>query len=214
MILSTGTYLPVSGDHYIGCWAAVSTDSAQNPFARKQEVSAIFPNQVEPLRVLHKVAQPDFPSAHPQDPEKPDTGVSSTPVSKDTVSNLIPVSDKQGYPEAKKSGFLKIPHEVLDTILPRLEPSEAVVFLRLYRLSVGFNQKTCTVGMSTLMRVSNLSESCCRRALRRLRELGLIRQLEVLNTKEVKGTIYQINTGVDLKPVSFPDRCQIETQYI
>ncbi len=133
------------------------------------------------------------------------------PVSANTVSSLIPVSEKQGYPEAKRSGYMKIPNEVLDTILPRLEPPEAVVFLRLYRLSVGFNQKTCTVGMSTLMRVSNLSESCCRRALRRLMELGLICQLEVLNTKEVKGTTYQINTGVDLKPVSIPDRCQTET---
>ncbi len=42
-------------------------------------------------------------------------------------------------------------------------------------------------------------------------ELGLIRQLEVLNTREVKETTYQINTGVDLKPVSIPDRCQAET---
>jgi hypothetical protein len=42
-------------------------------------------------------------------------------------------------------------------------------------------------------------------------ELGLIRQLEVLNTKEVKGTTYQINTGVDLIPVSIPDGCQAES---
>jgi hypothetical protein len=131
-----------------------------------------------------------------------------------TVSNLIPVSEKQGCPEGTKSGYLKIPHEVLDILLPRLEPCETVVFLRLNRLSVGFNQKTCTVGMSTLMRVSNLSESGCRRALRRLIQLGLIHQLEVINTKEVKGTTYPIDTGVDWKPVSVPDRCQIETQYI
>ena len=38
----------------------------------------------------------------------------------------------------------------------------------------------------------------------------MIRQLEVLNTKEVKRTTYQINTGVDLKPVSIPDQCQSE----
>jgi hypothetical protein len=68
--------------------------------------------------------------------------------------------------------------------------------------------------MSTLMRVSNLSESGCRQALRRLIQLGLIRQLEVINTREVKGTIYPIDTGVDWKPVLAPDRCQIETQCI
>ncbi len=190
---------------------SASLSMAIRPFARKQEVTAILLNQVSPLRVLCKGTQAQLPPARTPDSEKSDTGSSSTPVSEDTVSNLIPVCEKQGYPEVKKSDFLKISHEVLDTLLPHLEPSEAVVFLRLYRLSVGFNQKTCTVGMSTLMRVSNLSESCCRRALRRLIELGLIRQLEVLNTREVKGTTYQINTGVDLKPVSIPDRCQAGT---
>jgi hypothetical protein len=162
---------------------SASLSRAIRPFARKQEVTAISPNQGGPLRVLRKATQAQLPPARTPDSGKSDSGVCSTPVSEDTVSNLVPVSEKQGYAEAKKSGFLKIPHEVLDTILPRLEPSEAVVFLRLYRLSVGFNQKTCTVGMSTLMRVSNLSESCCRRALRHLMELGLIRQLEVLNTR-------------------------------
>ena len=46
-------------------------------------------------------------------------------------------------------------------------------------------------------------------------ELGLIRQLKVLNTREVKGTTYQINTGVDLKPrmvkklMRSPDRAAV-----
>ena len=190
---------------------SASLSRAIRPFAGRQETTPTVQNQVESLRVLPKEAQYELSLVRPQDPEKIETGVNSTPVLANTVSNLKPVSEKQVYPETKKSGFLKIPHEVLDTILPRLEPSEAVLFLRLYRLSVGFNQKTCTVGMSTLMRGSNLSESCCRRALRRLIELGLIRQLEVLNTKNVKGTTYQINTGVDLKPVSIPDRSQSET---
>jgi hypothetical protein len=190
---------------------SASLSRAIRPFAGKQETTAISPNQVEPLRFVREGIQSELPPARPQDPEKLETGFSSTPVSVDTVSNLIPVSEKQGCPEGTKSGYLKIPHEVLDTLLPRLGPSEAVVFLRLYRLSVGFNQKICTVGISTLMRVSNLSESGCRRALRRLIQLGLIRQLEVINTRAVKGTTYQINTGIDLKPVSIPDRCQPET---
>ena len=61
------------------------------------------------------------------------------------------------------------------------------------------------------MRACSISESTCRRALRRLIELGIIRQLEVVNTKDVKGTTYQIETGVNLKPVSNPDRPQPDT---
>jgi DNA-binding Lrp family transcriptional regulator len=67
------------------------------------------------------------------------------------------------------------------------------------------------VGLTGLMRACSISESTCRRALRRLIELGFIRQLEVINTKEVKGTTYQIETGVNLKPVSNPNRSQSDT---
>ena len=59
-----------------------------------------------------------------------------------------------------------------------------------------------SVGLAGLMRACNLSENTCRRALRRLVELGIIRQLEVVNTKAVKGTTYQIETGVKSEPVS------------
>src|SRR5262249_21462218 len=103
------------------------------------------------------------------------------------------------------------PNEILDLVLPTLDPSEAVVFLRLYRLSIGFNQTTCTVGITSLIRVCNISESTCRRALRRLLELKLIRQVEVVNTREVKGTTYQINTGAKMIPVSNLDRCHSDT---
>jgi len=184
-----------------------SLSKAINPAARKRDATARILEQIEPLPIFGRQIPTLSSSEDSLLIDATGAGVKSTPVSVNTVSNLTPVPEKQGYPEAKRSGYLKIPHDILDTILPRLEPSEAVVFLRLYRLSVGFNQRTCTVGMSTLMRVSNLSESCCRRALRRLMELGVIRQLGVLNTREVKGTTYQINTGVDLKPVSIPDRC-------
>jgi hypothetical protein len=124
-------------------------------------------------------------------------------VSEDTVSNLTPVSKTQGCEETRKTGYLKIPNEILDLVLPSLDPSEAVVFLRLYRLSLGFNQNICVVGVTSLVRVCNISESTCRRALRRLLELKLIRQVEVVNTREVKGTTYQINTGIKFRPVSF-----------
>src|SRR5262249_28870037 len=78
------------------------------------------------------------------------TGVKSRPVSVNTVSNLTPVSNSEGSTQARRQGYLRIPNEILDSILPGLQPTEAVVFLRLYRLSVGFNQTCCTVGTGGL----------------------------------------------------------------
>ena len=187
-----------------------SLSKAINPAARKRDATARILEQIEPLPIFGKTGRAPSSSEEPE-PDNPDTGVKLIPVSEDTVSKLTPVSNLQGSSERRKSGYLKIPNEILDSILPTLDPSEAVIFLRLYRLSAGFNQIFCTVGMASLMRVSNISETTCRRALRRLIELGVIQQMEVVNTKEVKGTTYQINTGVNLRPVSNSDRCQSDT---
>src|SRR2546428_385485 len=188
-----------------------SLAKAINPTARKQEATTKILEQFEPLPILSRSAQAPAPVPNRSVSDSADTGVNSTPVSADTVSKLTPVPKSQGREQPKKAGYLKVPNEILDQVLPSLDPSEAVVFLRLYRLSIGFNQPTCTVGMTGLMRACNVSESTCRRALRRLVKLNLIRQLEVVNTKEVKGTTYQIDTGVNLKPVSNSDRCQSDT---
>jgi len=179
---------------------------AISPSTSKQNATTRILEQFEPLPILRPPAAPTKPR---QDNE--DTGVNSTPVSGDTVSKLTPVSKTQGSAEPRRSGYLKVPNEILDQILPSLDPSEAVIFLRLCRLSVGFNQPTCTVGLTGLMRACNVSESTCRRAVRRLIELGFIRQVEVVNSKEVKGTTYQIETGVNLTPVSNPNRSQPDT---
>jgi len=183
---------------------------AISPSTSKQNATTRILEQFEPLPILRSPQAPATPPTSTK-PDTEDTGVNSTPVSVDTVSKLAPVSKTQGSAEPRRSGYLKVPNEILDQILPSLDPSEAVVFLRLYRLSVGFNQPTCTVGLTGLMRACNVSESTSRRALRRLIELGFIRQLEVVNTKEVKGTTYQIETGVNLKPVSNPNRSQPDT---
>jgi DNA-binding Lrp family transcriptional regulator len=170
---------------------------AITPDARKQDATSKILEPFEPAPLFGKSSSA--------------TGVKSRPVSVNTVSSLTPVSDSEGSAQPKRQGYLKIPNEILDSVLPALEPTEAVIFLRLYRLSVGFNQTCCTVGTGGLRRACNVSESTCRRALRRLIELGFIRQLEVVNTKEIKGTTYQIQTDVNLKPVSKRDRCQSET---
>ena len=160
-----------------------SLNKAINPTARKQEATTKILEQFEPLPILSRSAQAPAFSPDLAVSGVNDTGVNSTPVSVDTVSKLKPVSNIQGSVEPRRSGYLKVPNDILDQILPSLDPSEAVVFLRLYRLSVGFNQPTCTVGLTGPMRVCNISESTCRRALGHLIELRFIRQLEVVNQR-------------------------------
>jgi DNA-binding Lrp family transcriptional regulator len=181
-------------------------NSAIRPSRTQKDATVRVLDQFDPLPILRRSTPSDGVK-----PESSQAGVNLTPVSVNTVSNLTPVSNSEGSREARRSGYLKVPNEILDQVLPSLESSEAVVFLRLYRLSIGFNQPTCTVGMTGLMRACNLSESTCRRALRRLIELGYLRQFGVVNTREVKGSTYQIETGVNLIPVSKPDRCQFDT---
>jgi DNA-binding Lrp family transcriptional regulator len=183
---------------------------AISPSTSKQNATTRILEQFEPLPILRPPGAPVTPPTRPK-LDNEDTGANSTPVSAGTVSKLAPVSKTQGSAEPRRSGYLRVPNEILDQVLPALDPSEAVVFLRLYRLSVGFNQPTCTVGLAGLIRACNLSENTCRRALRRLTELGITRQLEVVNTKEVKGTTYQIETGVNLRPVSNLNRSQPDT---
>jgi hypothetical protein len=183
---------------------------AISPSTSKQNATRRILEQFEPLPILRPPPAPSTPPTRPK-LDMEDTGTNLTPVSADTVSKLAPVSKMQGSAEPRRSGYLKVPNEILDQILPSLDPSEAVVFLRLYRLSVGFNQPTCTVGLAGLMRACNLSENTCRRGLRRLIELGIIDQLEVVNTKEVKGTTYQIETGANLRPVSNLNRSHSDT---
>jgi hypothetical protein len=190
---------------------SASLSKAISPATRKRDATSLILEQIEPLPVIQRTSEAETEIQTSSQPSGPDAGVKSTPVSVNTVSNLIPVSNSKGYAAAKSSGYLKLPNEILDAILPYLDPSEAVIFLRLYRLSVGFNQTCCTVGMAALMRACNVSESTCRRALRRLTDIGLVHPLEVVNTRELKGTTYRIDTGINLKPASGRHRYQTDT---
>ena len=93
-------------------------------------------------------------------------------------------------------GFLKIPNDVVDRVLPTLEPTEAIIYLRLYRLSHGFGQKTCRVSLPTLAERCKCHVNTARRSLRALRNAGLIRDQGMTNTGYSDGgTHYEILLG-------------------
>jgi hypothetical protein len=78
-------------------------------------------------------------------------------------------------------GFLKLPNDLLDSILPMLDPVDAVLYLRLYRLSHGFGQTYCKVSLPTLANRCKCSLNTARRGLRNLVNAGLIKQTGTVN---------------------------------
>ncbi len=126
-----------------------------------------------------------------------DTGANITPVKTAPVSKITPVQflhQPKDTQKSAKTGFLRIPNSIIDEWIPKLTPVEAVVFLRLYRLSIGFNKTECLVGTATLAKTCNISENTCRTALRRLIDLEMIRSVEIINSKDIKGTLYEVRT--------------------
>lgn len=92
-------------------------------------------------------------------------------------------------------GHLRVANEVIYTILPTLKPSEAIVLLRLYALSHGFQKNTCTVSLDKLANGCNLSRTQTRVCVRNLERKKLIKSLGMDNTnsqKELRGLHFEV----------------------
>jgi hypothetical protein len=92
-------------------------------------------------------------------------------------------------------GHLRVPNEVLYNILPTLKPSEAIVLLRLYALSHGFQKNTCTVSLDKLASGCNLSRTQTRVCVRNLERKKLIKGQGIDNTnsqKELRGLHFEV----------------------
>jgi hypothetical protein len=92
-------------------------------------------------------------------------------------------------------GHLRLPNEILYNIFPTLKPSEAIVLLRLYALSHGFQKNTCTVSLDKLANGCNLSRTQTRVCVRNLERKKLIKGQGIDNTnsqKELRGLHFEI----------------------
>jgi hypothetical protein len=70
----------------------------------------------------------------------------SSPLLEKTVA-VVSTPAAETTPVQIKKGYQRIPNEVMDNILPTMRPAEQAVYLRLYRLSHGFNQRTCRMSI-------------------------------------------------------------------
>ncbi len=94
-------------------------------------------------------------------------------------------------PEAR--GELRIPNTIMDHLLPLLDPTAGMLYLRLYRLSHGYRRDTCTVGRDKLSKVLNTSSRTVFRAIDTLEKLGLIERLGTQFGGELKGNTFKVN---------------------
>jgi hypothetical protein len=99
-----------------------------------------------------------------------------------------------------KPGVLIVPNTIVDELLPQLDPSEAVVYLRLYRLTAGWNRPTCMVGAAGLARATKLGERTVMRIVASLEAKGLIERIAAKHTgaNSERGNVYRVNAPVEV----------------
>jgi hypothetical protein len=98
-------------------------------------------------------------------------------------------------PVRQTGGHTRVTHEVSDGMLPTLDVYAQSILQRLLRLSWGWSQDTCKVGLPRLAEATNMSESKARRAVRVLIARGIIevvsQDFSSVNQAE-RGTTYRI----------------------
>jgi Helix-turn-helix domain len=88
-----------------------------------------------------------------------------------------------------KSLFFSFFNEMVDDLLPILDPNEQVLYIRLFRLSYGFNRNYCTVSRSLLIERTGFSRNTIRTSLQSLVQKGWISIAEAGNRVS---TTYQV----------------------
>jgi hypothetical protein len=91
-----------------------------------------------------------------------------------------------------ESNYYKVPNDVSDILASQQTPAEQAVYHRLFRLSYGYNQNVCRVGMQTLAAATNIaSKKTIAKALAGLVKKGHI-AIEQEASNDVRGTWYRV----------------------
>lgn len=111
-------------------------------------------------------------------------------------------------------GFLAIPHDVLDKVMPTLQPSEQVVLLYFYRLSRGFGSDRCEVGQGKIGSRCNLTRNTVKKVIRSLQEQGWIEMIE--QGKGHESTVFKVNlpaarSNIDRAKTDRPETDRVKT---
>lgn len=124
------------------------------------------------------------------------------------VQKVWDVKNASGANSAPVRGHLRVPNDVIHNILPTLKPSEAIVLLRLYALSHGFQKTTCVVSLDKLASSCNLSRTQTRVCVRSLESKRHIRSLGIDNTnseRSLRGLHIEVRLPSATRAETAPD---------
>lgn len=126
--------------------------------------------------VLNTSAVSDTPAVQqPLEPQYRTSPVSSTTV----VPNTTPVLNTPVNFDVDPGKWTGTPNDLEDKIYPTLDPYQARILGRVYRLTWGFHTDTCKVSIPKLAKTCGMGESKARRSIDVLESRGFIKQLEV-----------------------------------
>jgi hypothetical protein len=108
-----------------------------------------------------------------------------------------------------KSLFFSFFNEMVDDLLPMLDPNEQVLYVRLFRLSYGFNRNYCTVSQSLLIERTGFSRNTIRTSLQSLVQKGWISIAEAGNRVS---TTYQVVLPQEKRTMSQSGRAKFDPQ--
>src|SRR4029434_3061969 len=143
----------------------------------------------EPSALPMTASQPfDEAPVLPQLTQVKNTAVKNTAVKntavKNTAVDITTVTIEANY--------YKVPNDVSDLLASLQTPAEQAVYHRLFRLSYGYNQNLCRVGMQALAAATNIaSKKTVAKALAGLLMKGHI-AIEQEASNDVRGTWYRV----------------------
>ncbi len=103
-------------------------------------------------------------------------------------------------------GDLRVPNTILDSLFPTLEPAAALVYLRLFRLSHGYKQDVCVVGLQKLAAATNTSQKTVQRAIENLDQRGLIERVGTNFGGPNKGNHFRVHLPATLAKMTALDK--------
>jgi hypothetical protein len=182
------------------------------PKPKKEEVTrARTPKKVTPPDIFKNLRQASHPIEEMLPPPRPEVSriapthqtapVSQTPQPlPETGAGSQPAPVSQVAPTRQTpAGYFRLTNEVTDTVLPTLDVYSQTVLVQLLRLAWGFQSQECRVGLPTLAKRCNISESQARRAARLLIQRGIIEQTgqDFSNPNQhERGTTYKIKLAL------------------
>ncbi len=152
--------------------AAQMQDDATKDISKSDVVTSASSDSDMPKMGIPKKGMPK--TAMPKT-DIPETAIPKTSIPK---MGMPKMATPKAVVEAPENAWFKAANWLFDGLPDYISGSQWIVYLFLYRLTVGFNRDQCRIGYGALANMSGLSRNTVRRAMADLKELGLIYELD------------------------------------